>query len=205
MFDIQHYPSFIAAILVYQMIPGPGTITILNAAARSHMAGMAAVAGTLLGDMVWMVAAVAGLAAVMQAHPLLFSSLQWLGAGYLCWIGMQLLRTRAYAVIEPKMLTRREGAYWRRAFAVCMTNPKAVLFFFSFFPLFLKPDASVGTLLIMMLHVTLVCLFYQVLLVWLGSKIAQRLSKRSGVSVWGRRVAGVTLIAFGIRLALNHA
>lgn len=205
MFDIQHYPSFIAAILVYQMIPGPGTITILNAAARSHMAGMAAVAGTLLGDMVWMVAAVAGLAAVMQAHPLLFASLQWLGAGYLCWIGMQLVRVRVGAVAQPSVIMRSEGAYWRRAFAVCMTNPKAVLFFFSFFPLFLKPEASSSTLLTMILHVTLVCLIYQVMLVWLGSKIAQRLRNRPDLSVWSTRVAGITLIAFGIRLALHHA
>ncbi|GAB7562492.1 leucine efflux protein LeuE [Methylobacillus methanolivorans] len=203
-FGIQNYGSFILATLIYQMIPGPGTIAILNAASRSYVAGMAAVAGTLLGDMVWMIAALAGLAALMQAHPLLFSSLQWLGAGYLCWIGIQLWRTRSGAAVELKGVMPSGGAYFRLAFAVCMTNPKAVLFFFSFFPLFLKPDVAVGTLLIMMLHVTLVCLFYQVLLVWLGSKVTQRLGRRSDLSLWGRRVAGVALIAFGIKLALHN-
>ncbi|TPQ37195.1 LysE family transporter, partial [Cupriavidus pinatubonensis] len=68
MFDIQNYYSFLLAILVFQLIPGPGTIAILNATARNGVAaGMGAVLGTLLGDLAFMVAAVAGLAAVMKA------------------------------------------------------------------------------------------------------------------------------------------
>ena len=75
MFDIQNYISFIAAILVFQLIPGPGTLAILNATARNGVkAGLGAVLGTLLADFLYMVAAVAGLAAVMQANPLLFNS-----------------------------------------------------------------------------------------------------------------------------------
>src|SRR5690349_9299446 len=91
-FDIQNYGSFIAAIVAFQMVPGPGTTAILNATARNGAsAGMGAVFGTLLGDLLFMVAAVAGLAAVMQANPLLFSLLQWFGAAYLVCLGVQLL------------------------------------------------------------------------------------------------------------------
>lgn len=76
MFDIQNYISFIAAILVFQLIPGPGTLAILNATARNGVkAGLGAVLGTLLADFLYMVAAVAGLAAIMQASPLLFNGL----------------------------------------------------------------------------------------------------------------------------------
>lgn len=116
MFDIQNYTSFVLAILVFQLIPGPGTIAILNATARNGVAaGMGAVCGTLLGDLVYMLAAVAGLAAVMQANPLLFHGLQWFGAAYLCWMGVQLLRTRLAAdagVPEPRKsarVTLRQG------------------------------------------------------------------------------------------------
>jgi len=69
MFDIQNYTSFVLAVLVFQLIPGAGTIAIRNATARNGAAaGMAAVAGTLAGDFVFMAAAAAGLAAVMRAN-----------------------------------------------------------------------------------------------------------------------------------------
>lgn len=123
MFEIQNYTSFVLAILVFQLIPGPGTIAILNATARNGVAaGMGAVCGTLLGDLVFMLAAVAGLAAVMQANPLLFHTLQWFGAAYLCWMGVQLLRTRFAAdagVPEPRKSAR---VYLRQGFTVSLTR-----------------------------------------------------------------------------------
>ena len=94
MFDIQSYTSFLAAILVFQLVPGAGTLAILNATARNGVgAGLGAVLGTLAGDFLFMVAAVAGLAAIMNSNPILFQVLQWFGAAYLCWLGLQLLRS----------------------------------------------------------------------------------------------------------------
>ena len=56
MFDIQNYPQFILAIVVFQLIPGAGTLAIVNASARSGIKmGMAAVAGTLIGDAVYII------------------------------------------------------------------------------------------------------------------------------------------------------
>jgi threonine/homoserine/homoserine lactone efflux protein len=93
MFDIQNYTSFLAAILIFQLTPGAGTLAILNATARNGVgAGLGAVLGTIVSDFLFMVAAVAGLAAVMNANPILFQVLQSFGAAYLCWLGLQLLR-----------------------------------------------------------------------------------------------------------------
>ena len=156
LFEIQNYTSFVLAVIVFQLIPGPGTIAILNATARNGIrAGSAAVLGTVAGDFVFMVAAVAGLAAIMHSNPVVFQALQWFGAAYLVWIGIQLLRAKvegSAVVAEPK---RSPAVYFRQAFAVSLTNPKVILFFVSFFPLFLTPDASPVTLGIMMAHVTL--------------------------------------------------
>jgi len=124
MFDIQNYSSFVPAILVFQLIPGAGTIAILNATARQGLAvGMAAVLGTLVGDFVMMFAAVAGLAAIMQAKPILFQALQWFGAAYLCWMGLQLLRATVSAATTSVHVTRSPWNYFRQAFAVSVTNP----------------------------------------------------------------------------------
>ncbi|MGH8331446.1 MAG: LysE family translocator [Pseudomonas fluorescens] len=205
MFDIQNYGSFIAAILIFQLMPGPGTFAILNATARNGLgAGFGAVGGTLLGDATYMIAAAIGLAAVMQANPLLFQMLQWFGAAYLCWIGVQLLRapaTRDSAGLEPKRSAR---VYFRTALAVSLTNPKVILFFVAFFPLFIRPDASSLTLVAMMLHVSFISALYQGLLVLLGNAAARRLKAIPMARKIASRVAGMALVGFGIKLAASN-
>lgn len=89
MFDIHNYMSFVAAIVVFQLIRGPGTFAILNATARNGVgAGFGAVLGTVVGDFLFMVGAMAGLASVMNSNPIVFEVLQWIGAAYLCWTGL---------------------------------------------------------------------------------------------------------------------
>lgn len=205
MFEIQHYPSFVAAVLVFQAVPGPGTLAILNATARGGIgAGMGAVAGTLIGDFAYMLAAVLGLAAVMKANPLLFAGLQWFGAGYLIWIGLQLVRARAAAERGESGPRRGGWAYFRQAFTVSLTNPKVVLFFVAFFPLFLRADASPATLAALMLHVTGLSLLYQSALVVAGHAAARRLAAWPAAGRVATRLAGIALIGFGAKLALNN-
>ena len=140
MFDIQNYASFLAAIVVFQLIPGPGTLAILNATARGGVgAGMGAVLGTLAGDFVYMLAAVLGLAAILAAHPQVLAAAQWLGIAYLCWLGVKLLFARGDAGPAGAAARRDGRVHFRQAFAVSLTNPKVVMFFMAFFPLFLRP------------------------------------------------------------------
>ncbi|MEW6164150.1 MAG: LysE family transporter [Pseudomonadota bacterium] len=200
MFDIQNYASFLIAILVFQCVPGPGTVAILDATARNGMrAGFGAVLGTLLGDFIYMTAAVLGLAAAMRAHPLLFEALQWFGAGYLCWIGLRLLR--AHGTDNAPAPCHSAGHHLRRACAVSLTNPKVMLFFVAFFPLFLRPDATGGTLAAMMLHVTALSFLYQAGLVLLGNAAAARLRAFPFARRLATRLAGIALVGFGLKLA----
>lgn len=204
MIDIQNYGSFIAAIVIFQMVPGAGTIAILNATARDGRAGgLAAVAGTLCGDTLFMVAAVAGLAAVMQANPVLFHGLQWFGAAYLCWIGLQLVRSKVQRD-DAAGMPGQPIVQFRRALAVSLTNPKVILFFVSFFPLFVTQDASTETLVLMMVHVIALSLAYQTLLVLAGACAAARLRSLPSARLIATRLAGVALVAFGIKLAASN-
>lgn len=205
MFDIQNYYSFLLAILVFQLIPGAGTIAVLNATARNGVgAGLGAVMGTLLGDFVFMVAVAVGLAAVMRENPLLFEVLQWFGALYLCWLGISLLRTKfdqQADVVEPK---KSGWVYLKQGFAVSVTNPKVMLFFVAFFPLFLSPTSSSMTLFAMMLHVTILSFLYQFLLVILGNSVAHKLKAIPFARKLATRLAGFALVAFGVKLALDN-
>ena len=204
MFDIQNYGSFIASILIFQAIPGAGTIAILDSTARNgRAAGMSSVMGTLTGDFLFMVAAAAGLAAVMQANPILFQSLQWFGAAYLFWMGIQLVMKRGDGDVAITNGSLTSWLHFRRAFIVSLTNPKVILFFVAFFPLFLKPNASAITLPAMMLHVTVFSLVYQTALVLIGNVVSERVKVFSYARQLANQLAGITLIGLSAKLASN--
>lgn len=204
MFGIHHYASFVAAILIFQLVPGPGTLAILRATARDGFrAGMGAVLGTLAGDFLFMLAAVLGLAAVLAAHPIAFAAMRWFGIAYLIGIGITLLSAKAAGEKETAASPMGGWVHFRRAFAVALTNPKVIMFFMAFFPLFLRSDARAVTLGIMMVHVTLLSLMYQTLLVLMGNAAAKHLSRIRAVRMVATRLAGLALIGFGVRLALD--
>ncbi len=205
MFEILNYTSFITAILVFQIIPGPGTISILNATARSGVGGgIGAVMGTLVGDAVYMLAAVLGLAAVLAAYPQVLSTAQWFGIAYLCWLGWKLMRQRVSD--EPVMAVAPMNGwrFFRQAFAVSLTNPKVIMFFMAFFPLFLSSDSKPVTLLAIMVHVTAISFLYQAGLVLVGNLVAKRLKRWKRARLITTRLAGIALIVFGVRLAFNN-
>jgi leucine efflux protein len=204
-FGIQHYLSFISAILLFQLAPGPGTLAILSATARDGVrSGLGAVLGTLLGDFLYMLAAVLGLAAVLAAYPIAFSAMRWCGIAYLIWIGLTFLRTASNSESTTASVPMSWRAHLRRAFAVSLTNPKVIMFFMAFFPLFLRSDASPATLGIMMIHVTALSFLYQFGLVLVGNLVSKRLSRFHSARTIVTRLAGVAIIGFGIRLALDR-
>lgn len=204
MFDIQNYTSFLVAILVFQLIPGPGTLAILNATARSGIsAGLNAVLGTLTGDVLFMVAALAGLASVMNTNPILFQTLQWLGVSYLCWTGLQLLRSPASQDTTKPEPLKSPRRYFRQAFAISLTNPNVLLFFVLFFPLFVRPGSKNTTLVAMIIHVTTINFLYQVSLVFIGNAVARRLRAIQSARMIAAHFAGIALFGFGVKLAIS--
>ena len=191
--------------MVFQLIPGAGTIAILNATARNGIgAGLGSVLGTIVGDFLFMVAAVLGLATLMNANPILFQVLQWLGAAYLSWLGLQLLRLPLSQDTTNSEPHKSAWLYFRQACTISLTNPKVVLFFVAFFPLFLRPESSPTTLIAMMAHVTIISVIYQTGLVLVGNAVASRLRAIPSVRKLSTRLAGIALISFGLKLAANN-
>ena len=205
MFEIQNYGSFIAAVVVFQLIPGAGTISILNATARNGMgAGMKAVFGTLSGDLIYMCAAVLGLAAILGACPGILAGAQWAGAAYLCWLGIKLLAASVKDTSSSVAVHQNGWIYFRQALAVSLTNPKVVMFFMAFFPLFLSPESTPLTLVILMVNVFVISLLYQTCLVIAGNAVTGKLVRWPWARRTAIRLAGVALIGFGVRLAVRN-
>lgn len=205
MFGIHNYPEFIVAILIFMAIPGPGTISILNATGRGGCrSGMGAVAGIWTGDLLLMLGAVLGLATLLAARPAILDLMQWWGAGYLCWLGWKLLRSTGTAVSNATDGGNQFSANFRQSLAVCLTNPKAILFYFAFFPLFLAEHSTPFTQAMMIAHVSVIGLLYQTGLVVAGQAARRACARYAWTGRWGRRLAGATLIGFGLKLAFNR-
>ena len=90
MFGIADYGAFVAAIVLFLLIPGPGNLALITSTSKGGIrGGLAATLGVIAGDQVLMWAAVAGVATLLATYPAAFNAVQWLGAAYLAWLAMK--------------------------------------------------------------------------------------------------------------------
>ena len=123
---------------------------------------------------------------------------------YLAFTDMQLLRTKICNGERVVIQRHSHWIYFRQAFLVSVSNPMTMAFFVALFPLFLSATAPTNTLIFMMLHVTTLCFLYQSGLVLLSNAVLRRLRSISSAQLWGARLAGLSLIGFSIKLALDN-
>lgn len=201
--------GFVVAVLIFQLIPGPGTLTILRATASQGLqAGFASVAGTLLGGLLCMLAAASGLEAVFRGQPEATLGLKWAGALYLAWMGWRLMGPASAAVSAKSAGTGTGtgtappslGSQLRRALAVSLTNPKVILFYFALLPLFFRPPFSAASLATMLCCVTGISLVYQSALVLAGRAAARRLATLPSAQRLAQRLAGLLFVGFALKL-----
>ena len=204
MLGISDYPAFVLAILVFLAIPGPGNLALLVSTAKGGVrGGLASTLGIMAGDQVLIGLAVMGVAALLVAWPSVFFVVQWVGALYLALLGWKMIRTPQGAA---PVLDIPAGQYFRQSCLITLLNPKAIVFYMAFFPLFVDPEQplSIRTFGVMALTVAALTLCYGIGLVVL----AHRLSSRVRSHPWAARAlntaAGTLLIGFGCKLALTQ-
>jgi len=204
MFGIADYGAFVAAIIVFLLIPGPGNLALITSTGKGGIrAGLAATTGLIFGDQCLMWAAVAGVAALLAAYPTAFHLVQWLGAGYLAWLGFKMIRAKPGAA---PILNIRPRQYVRQAFLITLLNPKAIVFYMAFFPLFIDPARHQGlrTFGAMAFTVALLTFAYGLTMVLLTHFLAERLRASPRIAATLEKLAGVFLVAFGVKLALSQ-
>lgn len=203
MLGIADFGAFCAATLVFLALPGPGTLTLLTSTAKGGLrAGSGATIGIIVGDQILLWLAVAGVAALLAAHPAWFQALQWAGAAYLGWLGIRLLLrqpgTAAVIRIEPHH-------YAKQAVLITLLNPKAIVFYMAFVPLFIDPARHQGlvTFAAMAATIALITAVYCLALCALAGRVTRQLQTHRHLGRWLERLAGILLIGFGIRLATS--
>ena len=204
MFGIVDFGAFVAAFIILLFIPGPGNLAIITSTTKGGIkGGMAATLGLMAGDQVLMWMAVAGVAAVLAAYPTAFRAVQWLGAAYLTWLGFKMLMAKPGAA---PILNIKPHHYFQQALTITVLNPKAIVFYMAFFPVFIDPKHHQGmvTFGVMALTVALLALVYCGAVVLLTYFLAERMRANPAVSRALEKVAGIFLIGFGIKLALSR-
>ena len=203
MLGIADFGAFCTAVLLFLALPGPGTFALLTSTSKGgYRAGAAATWGVIVGDQILLWLAVAGVAALLAANPLVFKAVQYAGAAYLAWIGLKLIFAKPGSAspirIEPHH-------YFRQAMLITLLNPKAIVFYMAFFPLFVDPARHQGMLTfgVMAATIALLTFLYGLVVVLLTHHLAERMRANPTIARVLEKLAGVFLIGFGVKLAIS--
>lgn len=203
MFGIADYGAFVAAIVLFLAIPGPGNLALITSTSKGGVrAGVAATLGVMAADQVLMWLAVAGVAALLATYPAAFHAVQWLGAAYLAWLGWKMLTAAPGAKPVLNIAPRH---YFRQGALITLLNPKAIVFYMAFFPLFVDTQRHQGlfTFAVMAITIATLTLVYGLIVVLLTHHLAERMRANPLIARVLEKTAGVFLIAFGIKLAIT--
>ena len=203
MFGISDYGAFVAAFVLLLFLPGPGNLALITSTSQGGMrGGLASVLGLLLGDQVLLWMTVAGVSALLQSYPHLFMALQWVGAAYLAWLGAKMVWAKAG---EGPSIKITPGKYFKETMFITLLNPKAIMFYFAFFPQFIDLEQHQGmtTFVFMAITIAVLGFLYCFGVVLITHTMAERIRANPKVSGFLQKLAGVCLIGFGLKLAVG--
>jgi len=226
MLGVTDLTTFVLGTIAIVLLPGPNSLFVLTTAARHGVrAGYRGAAGVFLGDSVLMLAAALGAASLLRAYPPLFLVVKYAGAAYLAWVGISMavgaVRRARRRAIEPADPPEEQAVRsaspdelavrpadpapqpFRRAAVISLLNPKAILFFISFFVQFLDPTYQYPALSFLLLAaIVQVCsALYLTVLIFSGTYLASQFRRRRRLSAGLTAGVGALFVGFGVRLA----
>ncbi|MER7873100.1 leucine efflux protein LeuE [Streptomyces solisilvae] len=230
MLGITDLSTYLAGLALIVLLPGPNSLYVVSVAARrGPRTGYRAAAGVLCGDAVLMALSAGGVASLLHASPMLFAVVKFAGAGYLTWLAVGMLRgartlwrRRPGAAEAARSAAAEPGADgavdaaagsaegerpYRRALVISLLNPKAILFFISFFVQFVDPDYAHPALSFMALGAwaQLFSITYLSVLIFSGTYLAATFQRRRRLRAGLSAAAGTAFLGFAAKLSLSSA
>jgi leucine efflux protein len=216
-FGVLNYVTYFIGALLIILLPGPNSLYVLALSAQQgSRIGWTAVVGVLIGDSLLILATALGAVTILTTYPAIFMAIKYAGAGYLVYIGYNLITgaIKSWRQLDDQSLQRAVeikkttgGKAFRKALLVSLLNPKAILFFLSFFAQFVDPEypQPVIPFLILALTIQVLSLIYLAVLIYAGTTLAETFRKRKKVSAISGGSVGVGFVAFAMKLALASA
>ena len=201
---------FVLSGLLLSITPGPDTLYIIGrSSTQGWRAGAIAALGIGTGTLVHICAAALGLSALLAASATVFAAVKFIGAGYLLYVGITLIRSagalRASASrIIPRTTTLR--GVFMQGFLTNVLNPKVALFFLALLPQFVQADAGSKPLAFLFLGAIFDVngTLWNLFVAWSAAHISGRLAPNESFKRWFNGCVGGLFIFIGIRLALVH-
>jgi threonine/homoserine/homoserine lactone efflux protein len=196
--------EFLITSLIVVVTPGIGVLFTLSAAiTRGSRAAVVAAIGCTLGIVPHALAAIVGLAAVLQTSAIAFQTLKYLGVGYLLYLAYKTLREHGGLTVDAAP----ERSSWeviRSAIFVNLLNPKLSLFFFAFLPQFLNPRDPHPIAAMTLLSAVFMLLTFIVFVAYglLAARVREKILSRPKVLVWFRRSFALAFVGLAGKLAL---
>jgi threonine/homoserine/homoserine lactone efflux protein len=202
--DLSLWMTFVGATLLLLIIPGPTVVLVLTyALTQGRRVAVASAAGVALGDFIAMTASLVGLGALVLASSTLFVALKWVGAAYLVWMGIGMIRSagsaKAIQIEDAPQLSA--GAVFRNAAVVTALNPKGIVFFIAFVPQFIRTDAALAPQFAILIATFVSLATINVLVYALLADRLRATIRRPSVLAWMTRIGGGVLIAMGVLTA----
>ena len=195
--------TFVAASTALLLIPGPTVLLVLSyALSQGRRVALASATGVALGDLIAMTASLLGIGALVLASATLFTLLKWVGAAYLIWMGLKLLRTpSSEGLTAVATLDSTPRQVLTHAAAVTALNPKSIAFFIAFVPQFVTLDATLAPQFAILIATFVALAALNALAYALLADRLRATIKRPSVITWLTRSGGVALIGMGVRRA----
>jgi threonine/homoserine/homoserine lactone efflux protein len=198
---------FIVASLAIIVTPGQDMILVMSRSiAQGSAAGVATAAGVSCGLVGHTILATLGLGAILRTSEWIFVALKLVGAAYLVYLGIQLLRTKSHELAVAAGAPRSPGRLFADGALSNLSNPKIAVFYFAFLPQFVLPGAAQPTLTVFVLGLVFAALTFLVKgPVGLGAgMLSGWLRERPGALKWLYRTSGMVLVGLGVRLAFER-
>ena len=210
MLGIHDLALFIVSGLLLNMMPGPDSLLImLRSGSQGWRAGSVAALGIGTGTMVHVLAAALGLSALLSASAELFAIIKLMGALYLVYLGVSLLRQGVSSPVasEPavSLPALSYGRIFRQGLLTNVLNPKVALFFLAFVPQFIDPAAPQKA----MAFIVLGCIFNINGMIWCHllafstAYASRKMRLPARLGCWLNRVMGGLFVGLGIKLAVE--
>ncbi|KZE31496.1 leucine efflux protein LeuE [Crenobacter luteus] len=210
MFGITDLATYVLGTIAIILLPGPNSLYVLSVAAqRGVKKGYQGACGVFVGDFILMLLSATGVAGVLKANPTLFFVLKYAGAAYLGWIGLQMLigalrrLRRGQTLAEVATGKVDDGDPFRKALLISLLNPKAILFFVSFFIQFVDPGYPYPALTFAVLGaiVQACSALYLTAVILVGARVAAEFRRRQRLAASMAGGVGALFIGFGAKLA----
>lgn len=198
---------FIVASLVLIITPGQDMILVMSrSVAQGAAAGVVTAAGVSVGLVGHTILATLGLGAVLRTSEWLFLALKLVGAAYLIYLGIGLLRTKSTALVVEAASSRSLGRLFFDGALSNVSNPKIAVFYFAFLPQFVLPGASHPTLSVFVLGLLFAALTFVVKgpVGFFAGMLSGWLRARPAVLAWLYRSSGAILVLLGLKLAFER-